>query len=104
MARFDVYPNPILEDRADFPYVLEIQSNLLYQFAERVCVPLVRPGQIPGLTERFNPSLVVQGEAVQVHPLGIAVFLVSELRNCVGSVHSDFLPIETALDMLLRGY
>jgi hypothetical protein len=97
-------PQPISEDRGDFPYVLEIQSNLLYQFAERVCAPLVRPGQIPGLSERFNPSLVVQGEAVQLHPLGIAVFLASELRNCVGSVHTDFLSVETALDMLLRGY
>jgi toxin CcdB len=104
MARFDVYPNPILEDRNDFPYVLEIQSDLLYRFAERVCVPLVRPGAIPGLTERFNPSIVVQGDTVQLHPLGVAVFLVSELRSCVGSVSSDALSIETALDMLLRGY
>jgi toxin CcdB len=104
MARFDVYINPISEDRGDFPYVLEIQSNLLYRFSERVCVPLVRPGRVPGLTERFNPGVIVQGEAVQLHPLGIAVFLLSELRNCVGSVQSDFLSIETALDMLLRGY
>jgi hypothetical protein len=38
---------------------------------------LVRTGVVPGLTERFNPTIVVEGEA---------------------------LPIETALDMLLRGY
>lgn len=104
MARFDIYPNPIAQDRADFPFVLEIQSDLLYRFAERVCVPLVRAGAIPGLTERFNPIVVVDGQALQLHPLGIAVFFVSELRHCAGSANPNALQIETALDMLLRGY
>ncbi|MBS0317511.1 MAG: CcdB family protein [Proteobacteria bacterium] len=104
MARFDIYPNPIAEDRPVFPYVLDIQSDLLYRFAERVCVPLVRPGIIPGLTERFNPSIAVAGEPVHLHPLGLAVFHTSELRDSVGSARAQALEIETALDMLLRGY
>jgi len=104
MARFDIYPNPIPDDRGEFPFVLEIQSDLLYRFAERVCVPLVRPGVIPGLTERFNPSVAVQGDVFQLHPLGISVFFASELRDRVGTASAQALPIETALDMLLRGY
>ena len=104
MARFDIYPNPIDEDRGDFPYVLEIQSDMLYQVTERVCVPLVRPGTIPGLTERFNPPVSVAGETVRLHPLGISVFFASELRGRVDSASAQALPIETALDMLLRGY
>ena len=104
MARFDIHPNPIAQDRADFPVVLEIQSDLLYRFAERVCVPLVRAGTIPGLTERFNPAIVVDGETLQLHPLGITVFFASELRNAMGNARADTLSIETALDMLLRGY
>lgn len=104
MARFDIYPNPISEDRGDFPYVLEIQSDLLYQFSERVCVPLVRAGRVPGLTERFNPGVLVNGETLHVHPLGIAVFFASELRTSVGSARTHALDIEIALDMLLRGY
>ncbi len=104
MARFDIYPNPITGDRAEFPYVLEIQSDLLYRFAERVCVPLVRSGTIPGLTERFNPTVVVDGEKLQLHPLGIAVFFTSELRNVAGHARANSLSIETAIDMLLRGY
>ncbi|OOG55970.1 CcdB family protein [Polaromonas sp. C04] len=104
MARFDIHPNPIAEDRPVFPYVLEIQSDLLYRFAQRVCVPLVRPGVIPGLTERFNPVISVAGEAVHLHPLGVAVFHVGELRDAVASAGAQALAIETALDMLLRGY
>ena len=104
MARFDIYPNPIAQDRADFPYVLEIQSDLLYRFVERVCVPLVRAGAIPGLTDLFNPPLAVDGESFRLHPLGIAVFYLSELRACAGTAKAQALEIETALDMLLRGY
>ncbi|MGH8831887.1 MAG: CcdB family protein [Polaromonas sp.] len=104
MARFDIYPNPIAADRHDFPFVLEIQSDLLYRFVERVCVPLVRDGVIPGLTERFNPAIAVSGEALRLHPLGISVFYVSELRASVATAQTWALDIETALDMLLRGY
>lgn len=104
MARFDIHPNPITQDRAAFPYVLEIQSDLLYAFVERVCVPLVRSGAIPGLTERFNPTILVDGEALRLHPLGIAVFYTHELKAAVGSASTEALSVETALDMLLRGY
>ena len=104
MARFDIYPNPITTDRNDFPFVLEIQSDLLYRFVERVCVPLVRAGVIPGLTDRFNPLIEVASELLRLHPLGISVFYVSELRASVASARDGTLEIETALDMLFRGY
>ena len=104
MARFDIHPNPITQDRALFPYVLQIQSDLLYAFVERVCVPLVRNGTIPGLTERFNPTILVDGEQLRLHPLGMAVFYTNELKSTVGTANGQALPIEAALDMLLRGY
>ena len=104
MARFDIYPNPVLPDRPDFPFVLQIQSDFLYRFVERVCVPLVRQGLIPGLTERFNPSIKVSDEVLRLHPLGISVFYASELRTSVGAAKNEALEIEDALDMLLRGY
>lgn len=104
MARFDIYPNPIAEDRPEFPFVLQIQSDLLYQFTERVCVPLARSQAVPGLTERFNPTIEVAGEPLRLHPLGISVFYVNELRASIASAQARGLDIETALDMLLRGY
>ena len=88
----------------DLPFVMEIQSDLLNRFAERVCVPLVREGAIPGLTERFNTTVVVHDQALRLHPLGVAVFLTQELRDCAGSAKSAALPIEQALGMLFRGY
>jgi toxin CcdB len=104
VARFDVYPNPIAADRSDFPFVLEIQSDLLYRFAERVCVPLAAAGAFPGMTERLNPTITVIDQPVHLHPLGIAVFLVQELRQPVTSAKAQALEIDIALDMLLKGY
>lgn len=104
MARLDIHDNPIEEDRDAFPYVMEIQSDLLYRFVERVCVPLAVPGAFPGMTQRLNPPIAVQGRTVHVHPFGIAVFHASELRQPVGHAKQDALAIDTALDMLLRGY
>ncbi|OZA69120.1 CcdB family protein [Acidovorax sp. 39-64-12] len=62
MARLDIYDNPIEEDRHAFPYVMDIQSDLLYRFAERVCVPLAVPGAFPGMTKRFNPAIAVNDQ------------------------------------------
>ena len=104
MARFDVHINPISADRDAFPYVLEIQSDLLYRFTERVCVPLARPGAFPGMTARFNPSISILGQLLNLHPLGIAVFLVQELRQPAANAQASALQIDTALDMLLRGF
>ncbi|BDT71637.1 hypothetical protein os4_11640 [Comamonadaceae bacterium OS-4] len=104
MARLDIYTNPIEQDRDLFPYVMEIQSDLLHRFIERVCIPLAVPGAFPGMTERLNPALAVQGHTVHLHPFGIAVFHANELRDRVGHGRDQVLTIETALDMLLRGY
>ena len=106
MARLDIYPSPIVSDRLDFPFVLEIQSDLLYRFSERVCVPLARAGAFPGMTERFNPSIDVAAETqpCHLHPLGIAVFMTYELRQCVGSASLQALDVDRAMDMLLRGF
>jgi len=104
MARFDVYPNPIKADRDSFPYLLEVQSDLLHRFAERVCVPLAKPGAFPGMTDRFNPLITVSRSSLRLHPLGIAVFLVQELRQPTTHARTHALAIETAMDMLFRGY
>jgi hypothetical protein len=104
VARFDCRANPIFEDRDLFPAVLEIQSDFLYAFAERVVVPLAIPDAIPGMTNRFNPLIEVAGASYRLHPLGIAVFHRQDLRQHFGSARLHALEVETAIDMRLRGY
>ena len=104
MARFVIDPNPIRAARGLFPYVLEIQRDLLYQFVERVCVPLASGNTVPGMTDRFNPHIVVNDIPCRLHPLGITVFLFRKKNNQMKTNKQKALDINTALDMLLRGY
>jgi toxin CcdB len=104
--RYDVFPNPVASLRATFPCVIEIQSDRLYTFAERVCVPLARHDAFPGMTERLNPSVEVVGfdESLHLHPLGITAFLQRELRGKLDNLQRQALRIDSAVEFLLRGY
>jgi toxin CcdB len=104
--RYDIYPNPVAALRADFPCVMEIQSDRLYTFAERVCIPLAAPQAFPGMTERLNPALEVLGfdEPLHLHPLGITVFLQRELRDKIDNLQRQALHIDSSVEFLLRGY
>jgi hypothetical protein len=105
-VRYDVYANPITELSEQFPCVLEIQSDRLYAYSERVCLPLARPGAFPGMNDRLNPSVSVEGfgTPLHLHPLGLAVFHQRELRVKLCSLRTQALTIDAALDFLLRGY
>jgi toxin CcdB len=104
--RYDVYPNPVASLRVAFPCVMEIQSDRLYTFAERVCIPLATAHAFPGMTERLNPGVEVIAfdEPLHLHPLGITVFLQRELRGKMDNLQRHALRIDSALDFLLRGY
>lgn len=97
MARFDIDDNPIVDDRDVFPFVMEIQSDLLWRFAERVCVPLACADAFPGMTQRFNPT-------VEVGERTVYLLFQRELGQPCATAGAHVLEIETALDMLLRGY
>ncbi len=104
--RYDVYHNPIPSLRAVFPYVLEIQSDRHYMFAERVCIPLAKSDAFPGMTERLNPAVEVAGfkDELHIHPFGITVFLQRELRGKLDNLQRHALRIDSAVEFLLRGY
>jgi toxin CcdB len=104
--RYDVYPNPVASLRAAFPCVMDIQSDRLYTFAERVCIPLAKPDAFPGMTQRLNPPVEVAGftEALHLHPLGLTVFLQRELRGKIDNLQRQALRIDSAVEFLLRGY
>jgi toxin CcdB len=104
--RYDIYPNPVASLRTTFPCVVEIQSDRHYTFAERVCIPLAKPGAFPGMTERLNPVLEISGfeDGLYVHPFGITVFLQRELRGKLDNLQSQALKIDSAVEFLLRGY
>ena len=72
MAQFDVHRNKgALRDL--IPFVVLVQSAQFDRYRRRVVVPLVRqtllPQDTPTVGSRMNPSFVIEGVRVVLHPL-----------------------------------
>ena len=103
MARFDVYPNPDLDDRAEIPYMLDIQNTFL-EVETRVVVPLFSANLFKGVVRDLNPRLVVQGKKLILNTSALGAIPASDLRKPIANLVSDQALIQGALDTLLGGY
>lgn len=104
MAQFSVYRNPNTQTRARYPFLLDVQSDLLETLGTRVVVPLCPTSAIEGRpVGTLMPTFVVEGKRyVMLTPqlagierklLGTEVAVLSAHRN----------EIVAALDLLLTG-
>ena len=105
MAQFDVHRNPG-RDRDGIPYVVVLQSAVFDDYARRVVVPLVRRSDVDPIAHiRFNPSFVIEGISVVLHPLEVVSVPADRLGNPVASLASHGQQIIDALDELMsRAY
>jgi toxin CcdB len=104
MAQFDVHRNKgALRD--SIPFVVLVQSAQFDRYRRRVVVPLVRqtllPKDTPTVGARMNPSFVVDGVRVVLHPLDVVSVAVDQLGEVVGSLAPEGQIIADALDELL---
>jgi len=104
MAQFDVYENANPETSPLFPYLLDVQAEILHNLPTRVVVPLLKSSSISKPIPVLNPVLTILDtevimstpQMVGVHAgvLGAKVFSVKEKRDV----------IIAALDLLFTGY
>lgn len=104
MARFDVYPTPIADERRHTPYWLDVQADHLQTLATRVVVPLRRRSTQTLVTPRLNPEFLVDKVPVYADMANIATYPYSLLRRPVANLRHDRLTIDDALDFLFMGY
>jgi toxin CcdB len=100
MAQFDVHRNTG-QHKGSIPFVVIVQSAQFNDYRRRVVVPLVRASAIGAVRfPVFNPSFVVKGVKVVLHPLEM-VSVPSELLGAkVGSLADADQLIINALDEL----
>jgi toxin CcdB len=104
MAQFDVHRNKgALRDL--IPFVVLVQSAQFDRYRRRVVVPLVRqtllPQDTPTVGSRMNPSFVIEGVRVVLHPLDMVSVALDQLGEVVGSLEQEGQLIADALDELL---
>lgn len=104
MAQFDVFVNDNHETSSLFPFLLDVQAEMLGNLPTRVVVPLLLRSTISKPIPILNPLLEIQQTevimstpqlvGVQAHMLGTKVCSVKDKRDV----------IIAALDLLFTGY
>ncbi len=102
--QFDVYRNSNASSRARFPYLLDVQADLLDSLATRVVVPLSFESDAGDkILTQLMPILPVQGEshvAVTPQMAGVSARELSEPVENLSRFRTEIL---AALDLLITG-
>lgn len=104
MARFDVYPTPMLDEKPHTPYWLDVQADFLSSLGTRVIVPLRRKSKSAPLKERLNPEFTIERTSVFADTANLGVFPARLLRRPVANLREHRFDIDGALDFLLTGF
>ena len=98
MARFDVYRT------ADGAVVVDCQADLLQHLKTRFVIPLLPPVLEPPVTEKLNPSFLIEDELYVLFPQFAASVRISELKEVIASLADNDAEIIGAIDMLVSGF
>ena len=104
MRQFDVYTNPSKSTRKAYPFIVDIQSNVISEIATRIVVPLGRKAhfrneEMKGLT----PTVTYQDEDLLLLIPQIASMPVKALKVPIGSLSHLRDEIIAALDFAVTG-
>ncbi len=102
--QFDVFENPSPRMRDVYPYVLDVQSDLLSALATRMVVPLATTSlSASDLPRQLCPSITVKGKSLMLVPFEAAPLDKRLLRTEVASVRDRSHEIIAAMDSVLSG-
>lgn len=101
MAQFDLYrnPNPLTSD--EFPYLVDIQSELLQQLAICVVIPLASNAKA---MNHLNPVFRVEGKEMVLMTQEMAGIERAHLGEKVISMKDYRSDIIASVDFLISGF
>lgn len=103
--QFTVYRNKSARTKAMFPFLVDVQSDLLRDLQTRVVIPL---SKVAALTKRpldqLTPILQFDGERYVLMTPELAGIARSDLGPPAGSLAASRDAILTAMDFLLTGF
>jgi toxin CcdB len=105
LAQFDVYKNKNPRTRSTFPFLVDVQSDLLEPLGTRVVVPLTKVGPLAKKpVSHLTPTVMFDSEAYVLITPQLAGIARSELGARAGTVSSERERILGAIDFLLTGF
>ena len=103
MSQFDVHENRNQETAADFPYLVDLQSELLSSLATTVVAPLASRRIVPMPLRGLNPEFTIDGVTVVLSIQEMAGLSRAALGDIVASLSEHRAEIINALDLLFTG-
>ena len=105
MARFDVYINADTQSRRLYPFLLEVQADLLRDLQTTVVIPLALPASIENKpTSDLNPEFTISGKRVMAMTQELSAIQRRALGKRTASLVDEQTRILAALDLLLSGF
>ena len=104
MAQFDVYPNPSKTSRVHYPYLIDVQSNLLAGLATRIVIPLGCRAAFGGQAmQGLTPEISFADQEFLLMTPQISAVPEKHLKSPIGSLSHCRDQIVRALDFAISG-
>lgn len=105
MPQFGVYRNENTGSSGEFPYLVDVQAELLEGLGTRVVIPLAKAGELTGFPAQYlTPVILFEGKPYALLTPQLAGISRNELGPLVGSLAEQQRVISTAVDFMLRGF
>jgi len=105
MAQFAVYRNKNARTRKTYPFLVDIQSDLLDVLQTRAVIPLSKePSLVTKPMARLFPKVEFEGEGYWVITTMLAGIARNDLGAHAGSLEPERYRILDAVDFLLAGF
>jgi toxin CcdB len=105
VAQFAVYKNKNPRTKSTFPFLVDVQSDLLEPLHTRVVIPLTK---VAGLARKpvshLTPTLTFDGNAYVLMTPQVAGIARTDLGTQAGSLDEERQTIVAAIDFLLTGF
>ncbi len=103
MAQFDVYANPSASAVNGIPYVVVVQSDLLYALATRLVIPLATVEFADKSPDKLCPAVTVNGQRLRALAHYTAPLATRSLRQAVGNLTPYASELIAAMDAVVSG-
>ena len=105
MARFAVHANENPGSREEFPFLVDVQAELLEDLATRVVIPLGKAEEVAGFPMLYLiPLVAFQGRRYALLTPLLGGIKRDELGPQAGSLADQEPVISSAIEFLLRGF
>lgn len=105
MPQFAVYRNENPGSSEEFPFLVDVQADLLDELETRVVIPLGKAAELISFPMRYlTPVVAFQGEPYALFTPQLAGIARCELGPQTGSLADQERTISAALDFLVRGF